>query len=174
MEQCCKYKKKNKLTKDTYSGEFTSESLKKINYHQSVKGLHNRLKLAMESKQSNELRAYYWFYNENDNNDDNNNINNNGNHNKKNVTAQDGHATILILTLEEMSKYDDESVKYSLTLRQLQIKDTVKLSEKLEDVADTIEEKYNKTNEKLQLIIQKLKKKFNNEKEEKNEIRIPC
>jgi len=73
-----------------------------------------------------------------------------------------------------MSKYDDESVKYSLTLRQLQIKDTVKLSEKLEDVADTIEEKYNKTNEKLQLIIQQLKQKFNNEKEEKNEIRIPC
>ena len=120
------------------------------------------MKLALESKQPQELRAYYRFYSLNKSNSKSS---------TSNKTSDDGSGShALLLTLEESSKYDDESVKWSMPLKQLAIKDTVKLSEKLEDVADTVHEKYNKTNQKLDFIVSQVKEKFNKEKEERQKL----
>mmetsp|Transcript_69976 Transcript_69976/g.62757 ORF Transcript_69976/g.62757 Transcript_69976/m.62757 type:complete len:109 (+) Transcript_69976:78-404(+) len=55
-----KIQAKNKLQSDKqYYSEYTEDSLKKIGFYQSVKGFYNRLKMAIESKSPDELRAYY-------------------------------------------------------------------------------------------------------------------
>ena len=85
-------KHKNNAHKQ-YSSEFTENDLKSLNFYHSIKGFFNRLKMAIESKSPQELRAYYIV-----------------------------QTNALTLTLEEKSKFDDETTKWKLSLKQQQRK----------------------------------------------------
>ncbi|ETO00595.1 hypothetical protein RFI_36845, partial [Reticulomyxa filosa] len=74
------------------------------------------------------------------------------------------------LILEETSKYDAESSKWNLLLRQLDIKDTEKLQEKLEDVVEVVGSRDRKIQEQIDLVIKNVKQKFDSEKQKRNEM----
>lgn len=56
-----KIQAKHIKSKDRYLSEFTQQSIKKIGYHQSLKGFYNRLRMAFESKVPQDLLAYYYI-----------------------------------------------------------------------------------------------------------------
>eukprot|EP01084_Bolivina_argentea_P076035 137776_1 len=84
-----KIQAKHKTSSDTFLSEYNENGLKKIGFYSNVKGFYNRLKMAIESKSPDELRAYY-------------NI----------------HSKLMTIVLEEVSKYDDDSSKWSLSLKK--------------------------------------------------------
>ncbi|ETO32658.1 hypothetical protein RFI_04459 [Reticulomyxa filosa] len=223
---------KNQLTKDAFYGEFEAEQLRQIGFHQHVRGLqkkkikrlkkkkivylgkkkkkgfYSRLKLALESKSPQELRAYYWFLkkdneepvediyanvfsssyslskeglmtssgsgsgNHTNANNHNTNIGDVDSSNNNNVTTMESNATnkvdkkdSMALILEESNRYDEEASKWCLVLKQLNIKDTQKLGERLQDVVKVVGNREKKIQEQINFIIQQAKQKFETEKQ---------
>lgn len=183
---------KNRNTKDAFYGEYSSEALRKIGFHQHIKGsitlactettlnvlenpqqstvtchtgFYTRLKSAIDGKSPTELRAYYWFYS-----DDGKPAGEQ--HTKSHKSHPSSKLDCMALILEETSKYDDESSKWCITMKQVAIKDTVKLQEKLEDVVDAVDHRERKQNEKMNFIVQQVKQKFQGEKEARGELEV--
>merc|ERR1712232_946973 len=111
-----------------YYIECTQKHLKSVNFHQSIKGFYNRIKMAIESKSPQELRAYYIM-----------------------------QTNALKLTLEEISKFDDETTKWTLTLKQR--KPTATASTSSDSEKDAMKQ--------IQFVVKQVKEKFNAEKEER-------
>jgi uncharacterized protein YxjI len=166
MNSKIKIQAKNTQTKDAYLGEYTQQSIKKIGYFQSVKGFYNRLRMAIESRAPNELIAYYVIQSTYSNKNSRTKIHQSPSGSSSALVKEQQ----LVLTLEERSKYDDESQKYNIRLAQLNIADTVKLNEKLGDVAIAVDKKYLKTQKTLEIVIQQVKQKFSAEKEAREAI----
>ena len=126
---------KHKLkSHEQYEIEYTEDNLKKLNFYQSMKGFYNRLKMAIESKSPDELRAYY-----------------------------DIQSNALRIILEEISKFDDDSTKWTLLLKKKKIEKTITTTPKLTDTQSGNDEAMQKIN----YVVKQVKEKFNNEKEER-------
>lgn len=133
-----KIQAKNKHQSDEqYYSEYTEDNLKKIGFHSSLKGFYNRLKMAIESRSPNELKAYYSI-----------------------------KSSSLRLILEEISKFDDESTKWPLSLKR----------KRIERVTDDATDAGHSTTpngadgaalQKIDFVVKQFKQKFAAEKEER-------
>jgi len=137
-----KIQAKNKLkSEEQYYNEFTADGLKKIGFEQSVKGFYNRLKMAIESKSPDELKAYY-------------NTNSNS----------------LRIILEQIDKFDDEPTKWPIVLKKRKIEKKIGSSDSLTSFgsSSSINDSSNEAAMKqIQFVVKQVKEKFNNEKEER-------
>lgn len=137
-----KIQAKNKLkSEEQYYNEYTADGLKKIGFEQSVKGFYNRLKMAIESKSPDELKAYY-------------NINSNS----------------LRIILEQIDKFDDEPTKWPITLKKKKIEKKIGSSDSLSSFGSnsSINDSSNDAAMKqIGFVVKQVKEKFNNEKEER-------
>ena len=127
-------KNKHQSTEQYYS-EFIEDNLKKIGFHSSIKGFYNRLKMAIESRSPNELKAYYSI-----------------------------KSSSLRLILEEISKFDDESTKWTLSLKRKRI-------ERVTDDSLTAGQHSTTPNGagggQIDFVVKQFKAKFASEKEER-------
>ncbi|ETO06250.1 myosin-2 heavy chain, non muscle [Reticulomyxa filosa] len=88
----------------------------------------------------------------------------------KSLSQQQQSQLEMKIMLEELSKHDDEPLRWCISLQQLDKKDTEKLQEKLEDVVEVVDNRDRKIKEQLNLIVKQVKLKFDNEKQKRIEM----
>ena len=132
-----KIQAKNKLkSEEQYYCEYTEDALKKIGFYQSLKGYYNRLKMAIESKSPDELRAYYKISSDS-----------------------------MKMILEEISKFDDDSTKWNMSLKKKKIEKKVTPSPSFGSTSPSTSN--DAAMKQIQFVVKQVKEKFNNEKEER-------
>ena len=137
-----KIQAKNKLKSEVqYYCEYTEDALKKIGFYQSVKGYYNRLKMAIESKSPDELRAYYKISSDS-----------------------------MKMILEEISKFDDDSTKWNMSLKKKKIEKKITPSPTLGSSSSSSSPSSTSNGaamKQIQFVVKQVKEKFNHEKEER-------
>eukprot|EP01084_Bolivina_argentea_P266280 451597_1 len=138
-----KIQAKNKLnSEEQYYSEYTDYELKKINFTGKIKGFYTRLKMGIESKMVDELRLSYVI-----------------------------QSSFMRLILEEVSKYDDETTKWNITLKKKKIEKSDPFTSKSKSSSALVTSGSSSNNEaamkQIQFVVQQVKEKFANEKEER-------